>query len=242
MAVAYYAGFITMKKDFFFLFVLTTFCFIFLITFVFPEVFPLKNQTCANSVSCVKNLSGDFEFKAAGEYMGKKFTDFSPLLSFMPPLVLGESTGGEKHIYVDLARQLLEAYEGDKLIMSFPVSTGKWFTTPTGDFRIWVKLRFTRMTGGKKDLGTYYDLPNVPYTMFFYNNDIPKTRGFGLHGAYWHNNFGHVMSHGCVNISPQNAKALYEWALPETNGKNIVYATSENPGTLITIYGESPKE
>ena len=50
-----------------------------------------------------------------------------------------------------------------------------------------------------------YDLPNVPYVMYFY-------RGYGLHGTYWHNNFGTPMSHGCVNLTLADAKWLYEWA------------------------------
>ena len=50
-----------------------------------------------------------------------------------------------------------------------------------------------------------YDLPNVPYVMYFYQD-------FGLHGAYWHDNFGHMMSHGCINERFVDAKTLYEWA------------------------------
>lgn len=50
--------------------------------------------------------------------------------------------------------------------------------------------------------GPGYDLPNVPYTMYFY-------QGYGLHGTYWHNNFGTPMSHGCVNMpTPERAGPL----------------------------------
>lgn len=150
--------------------------------------------------------------------------------------VLGE-TSGTKHISVDLAKQRLYAHEGDKKVFEFPVSTGKWGRTPTGDYKIWIKLRFTRMTGGSGN--DYYDLPNVPYVMFFYNNEVSKSRGFSLHGAYWHNNFGYPMSHGCVNIRPEDAAKLYQWADPVAEG-NITYATDKNPGTSVTIYGEPP--
>jgi lipoprotein-anchoring transpeptidase ErfK/SrfK len=37
-------------------------------------------------------------------------------------------------------------------------------------------------------------------------------RGYAIHGAYWHNNFGTPVSHGCVNMRVEEAKALYEWA------------------------------
>lgn len=153
--------------------------------------------------------------------------------------VLGE-TSGAKRIEVDLTNQRLYAYEGDQMIYNFLVSTGKWGKTPTGVFDIWIKLRSTKMSGGKKELGTYYYLPNVPYTMYFYNADTPKWRGFGVHGAYWHNNFGHPMSHGCINMKIEEAGLLFEWAKPETGGKGTTYASEDNPGTQIVIYGEAP--
>lgn len=153
--------------------------------------------------------------------------------------ILGESTG-PKRIEIDLTNQRLLAYEGDKMIYNFLISSGKWGKTPTGTFDIWIKLRSTRMKGGSKELHTYYNLPNVPYTMYFYNPATPKWLGFGIHGAYWHNNFGHPMSHGCINMKPEEAGLLYEWAQPSMNGKNTMYASAENPGTQIVIYGTAP--
>ncbi len=198
---------------------------------------------CANSISCIKDLSGKYEEDTKGIFMGKTFDSAKYIAqkSVQEKQVLGQSTGVDKHIFVDLTAQRLYAYEGSKLVYSFLVSTGKWAPTPTGDFRIWIKLRYTRMVGGNSAIGTYYNLPNVPYTMYYYNSTVPKTAGYSLHGAYWHNNFGHPMSHGCVNISVENAGKLYYWANPPTNG-NTTYATSENPGTLITIYGQAPAE
>ncbi len=154
--------------------------------------------------------------------------------------VLGDATGDFKRIYVDLNKQRLYAYEGSKVAFDFPVSTGKWNPTPTGDFRIWIWLRYTRMTGGNPGIGTYYDLPNVPYTMYFANSVTPKAWGYSLHGAYWHNNFGHPMSHGCVNMRIEDAGKIFYWTNP--NAENVSYASKETPGTLITIYGITPKE
>lgn len=194
---------------------------------------------CANSVSCTKDLSTKVENNTAGVFEGQKV---------MPPpidlsaktnnTVLGDSVApGDKHIYVDLTTQTLYAYQGKTLVMKTLVSTGKWHPTPTGDFSIWIKLRATRMTGGEGD--DAYDLPNVPYVMFFYNNDIGKSLGFSLHGAYWHNNFGHPMSHGCVNMRIVDAEKLYNWVDPPTDGLTT-YATDEHPGTKITISGIAP--
>jgi len=121
--------------------------------------------------------------------------------------VLGESisTGDEKWIEIDLSEQRLYMKEGDRTVNSFLISSGKWAPTPKGEWRIWIKLRSTRMRGGSKALGTYYDLPNVPYTMYYY-------QGYGIHGAYWHNNFGQPMSHGCVNMRPEEAGIVFNWA------------------------------
>ena len=173
---------------------------------------PVKEE-CANSISCIKDLSGKASTDSMGNFMGKKV--ISPVLAtniLKGSALLGTRTDQNKHIYIDLTNQVLYAYEGNKLIYSFLISSGKWRHTPTGRFNIWIKLRYTRMAGGDSALGTYYNLPNVPYTMYFYNDEIPKTMGFGLHGAYWHDNFGHPMSHGCVNMKTEDAEKIYRWS------------------------------
>jgi len=152
-------------------------------------------------------------------------------------IVLGEQDT-PKRIEIDLTNQRLYAYEGDKLVYNFLVSTGKWGRTPTGNFRIWTKLRYTKMSGGNQAIGTYYYLPNVPYVMFYSSSQVPASAGYSLHGTYWHNNFGHVMSHGCVNMRTEEAGQIYFWANPELNGKQSMRASGNNPGTEIVVYGE----
>jgi hypothetical protein len=200
-----------------------------------------KNKNdCANSISCIKNLSGLREESAASaEFLGK-ILEVPKELAQIPPLanVLGNTTG-QKRIEINLSTQYLYAYEDNNLIYYFPVSTGKWSPTPTGTFRTWIKLRYTRMTGGNKAWGTYYNLPNVPYTMYFYNELFPKTQGYGIHGAYWHNNFGHPMSHGCVNMRIEDVEKLYNWADPPTKA-HTTYANENSPGTMVVIYGKTP--
>lgn len=217
------------------LFTLTAF---FLALFFLPQLQTPTNKPCANAISCISDLSGKETITATGVFMDQIVT--APTLPQDTTRVLGDSTTN-KRIVVDLATQTLRAYEGDQEAFAFLVSTGKWGKTPTGDFRIWIKLRATRMKGGSKAFGTFYDLPNVPYTMYFYNDQVPKSRGFGLHAAYWHNNFGHPMSHGCVNIGIEDAHRLYDWASPATIG-NTTYASDDNPGTLVSIIGVAPQE
>ncbi len=105
-----------------------------------------------------------------------------------------------KYFLVDLSEQRLYAFEGETLVRWTAVSTGRWRTpTVTGTYQIYAKYVSTRMRGPG------YDLPNVPYTMYFY-------KGYGLHGTYWHNNFGTPMSHGCVNMPTPEAEWAFNWA------------------------------
>ncbi len=142
----------------------------------------------------------------------------------------------ERWIEVDLSEQKLRAWEGDQLFLESSVSTGLlWWPTPTGEFRVWIKLRATKMEGGSGRY--YYYLPNVPYVMYFGNNKIPGWRGYGLHGTYWHNDFGNPRSHGCVNLPTNIAKELYYWIGPVlTGGRTSIRASENNPGTRIIIH------
>ena len=111
---------------------------------------------------------------------------------------------GARWIDVNLSEQRVYAYEGDVIVNSFIVSTGTARTpTVTGKFKIWIKLKSTTMSGPG------YHLTNVPYAMYFY-------KGYGLHGTYWHNNFGTPISHGCVNLTTADAGWLYNWAFEGT--------------------------
>lgn len=193
------------------------------------------------------NLTGRFDkdFRV-GVFYDKKFEYSSGFLadSNIGNKVLGDSdlvkTYTDKRIEVDLINQVLYAISGDNLDHIFYISTGLWNTTPTGDFKIWTNLKSTRMSGGSVELGTYYDLPNVPYTMYFYNDEIPKTMGYGLHGAYWHDNFGHPMSHGCVNLSPEDSETLFYWVNEDLPKDRWMINNSEDyVSPVITIYGES---
>jgi len=107
---------------------------------------------------------------------------------------------GEKWIDVDLTNQRVYAYKGKNLINTFITSTGTWqHPTVTGQYKIYVMYRYADMAGPG------YYLPNVPYVMYFY-------KGYGIHGTYWHNNFGTPMSHGCVNLRTEDAGWVYNWA------------------------------
>ena len=112
----------------------------------------------------------------------------------------GGGGSGGKWIEVDLSSQRTYAHQGSSVVRTMVVSTGiARYPTPTGSFRIYSKYPSVAMSGPG------YYLPGVPHTMFFY-------RGYALHGTYWHNNFGHPMSHGCINLTRTDAAWLYSWA------------------------------
>lgn len=121
-------------------------------------------------------------------------------VAYVPPASTSSGSGGVHWFDVDLSEQRMYAYEGDTLVNTFIVSTGTWQTpTVTGKFKVWIKLRSAAMSGPG------YYLPDVPYIMYFYGD-------YGIHGTYWHNNFGVPMSHGCVNLSIPDAEWAYNFA------------------------------
>jgi LysM repeat protein len=108
--------------------------------------------------------------------------------------------GSGRWIDVDLSSQSVRAYEGNAVVKSMIVSTGTArYPTPVGRFKIYAKYPSVTMSGPG------YYLTGVPHTMYFYG-------GYALHGTYWHNNFGHPMSHGCINLTKADAAWLYSWA------------------------------
>lgn len=152
--------------------------------------------------------------------------------------VLGVSTS-DKRLEVNLTEQKIYAWEGNQKVFEFFVSTGRpGYETPTGEFTVWRKVLYQAYKGGSKERGDYYYLPNVPYSLFFANNKVAKSKGYAVHGAYWHNDFGiKRRSSGCVNVRPEEAAKLYYWANPVIGeGINAINSTADNPGIRVSIH------
>ncbi len=136
----------------------------------------------------------------------------------------------ERWIHVDLSEQVLVAYIGDRPVFTTLVSTGKEpGMTPVGVHRVQSKHIATSMRDQPVE-DEAYSIEDVPWTQYFHNN-------VALHGAFWHGGFGLVRSHGCVNLSPADARWLFGFTnplLPE--GWHSAYAGSKNgEGTAIVI-------
>ncbi|MEO6418016.1 MAG: L,D-transpeptidase [Polyangiaceae bacterium] len=143
---------------------------------------------------------------------------------------------GEKWIDVDLPRQMLIAFEGDHPVYGTLVSSGRrtpWdpehdHPTPTGTFRIYEKHVTATMDGDVAADGPY-SIEDVPWVMFFQGS-------YALHGAFWHNLFGTPRSHGCVNLSPIDARELFFWTEPRLpKGWHGVFQARSN-GTRVVIH------
>ncbi len=113
---------------------------------------------------------------------------------------------GGRWVAVSLYEQNLVAYEGNRPVMASLVSSGlkdgQW-DTPTGTFRVGVRLEADRMDGAQGQ-ADYYSLDQVPYAQYF--NGL-----ISLHGTYWHDSFGYPHSHGCVNLSVSDSFWLFDW-------------------------------
>ena len=131
----------------------------------------------------------------------------------------------DKHLEVSLPDQMVRAYEGDALVREIRCATGarfvvdgaglQDFTTPIGEHTV-VRKRPSRHMLGFTERSDAYDLPGVPFCTYF------TQAGVAVHGAYWHNDFGHPRSHGCVNVRADDAKWVYRWSQPAADYEETV--------------------
>jgi lipoprotein-anchoring transpeptidase ErfK/SrfK len=137
--------------------------------------------------------------------------ELTPVSTDVPP--------EKKKVLVDRQTQRLYAFEYDEVVFETDVSTGMLhrptkngpsLKTPEGKFHVQLKMPVRHMGDGQltNDVNAY-ELPGVPWVAYFY-----KT-GVAFHGTYWHDNYGNEMSHGCVNMRPEEAKWLWRWLTPE---------------------------
>ena len=121
-----------------------------------------------------------------------------PLLTDVPLVSI-------KRIDVDLSEQRLRYYFGDVEVASILISSGLRATpSPQGEFAIKRKLPLVLYRGTNRD-GSIYNYPRTKWNLNF-------TGRYYIHGAYWHNNFGHPMSHGCINVAYKDMEQLYNFA------------------------------
>lgn len=130
-------------------------------------------------------------------------------------------------IHVDLAEQVVVAYEGDRPVFATLTSTGRaGHETPTGTFRVQSK----HVSGTMDDLDSgadSYSIEDVPWTMYFEGS-------YAIHGAFWHDRFGRPRSHGCVNLAPVDARWIFQWSAPMLGPG--WHGLSSQPGTGTFVH------
>ena len=149
----------------------------------------------------------------------------------IPPEELTPISPGhpDKQILIDRRAQTLSCLEGKREVFKTDISTGHHNTpTPRGEFRVLYKRHTRRMT--VLNIEDPYDLPGVPYTVYF------TWSGVAIHGTYWHNDYGRVHSHGCVNLRPKDAQWVFRWAEPVIEYKAYTKEVEESEtGTPVIV-------
>lgn len=128
---------------------------------------------------------------------------------------------------LNITKEVLTLFKGVDPVLSTYVSTGmKLSPTIVGTFNIYYKYEKTRMHGAPPTATHYYDLANVPWTMYYKGS-------FGVHGAYWHDEFGVPKSSGCTNATIGDAKFIFDLVGPNIGTAVSVRANAKNPGTVV---------
>jgi hypothetical protein len=107
----------------------------------------------------------------------------------------------------DLGEQVLTIYEGEKPVYATLVSSGRNNATPLGNYPVWARVTAISMKSQPYDDKPYF-VNMVPWSTFFQAHNA-------IHGAYWHDRFGGVKSHGCINVAPLDARFIFEWLDPK---------------------------
>jgi hypothetical protein len=123
----------------------------------------------------------------------------------------------EKRIIVRVWDQTLSCMEGNTEVHFARISSGALYDawgnrvdaweTPVGDSPIWRKAVSLPLSGGSAAAG--WSLPAVGWVSLFVGT------GVAIHSTFWHNNYGEPSSRGCVNASPDDAKWVFRWSLPQ---------------------------
>lgn len=113
---------------------------------------------------------------------------------FMFDAVFAEALASVQ-VRISLSQQSMNVNVDGAPYASWPISTGRQgYGTPAGTFR---PQSMHRMHYSRR-----YNMTPMPHSIFFYH-------GYAIHGTSEVRNLGRPASHGCIRLSPQNARTLY---------------------------------
>lgn len=142
----------------------------------------------------------------------------------------------EKRIEADLDYQTLSCFEGSREVYFCRISSGlnidatgqfnDKLATPVGNLLTHWKIMSLNMTAGTFQSG--YSTPAVPWSTMISGD------GIAIHGAFWHNAFGEKRSHGCINVTPEDAKWIFRWTTPYVSlAQSEVRVSLPDHGTIV---------
>ena len=143
----------------------------------------------------------------------------------------------DKRIEANLDYQTLSCYEGSTEVyfcriasgLGYDPSTGQAsdkLATPVGNLLTHWKIVSLNMTAGTFQSG--YSTPAVPWSTMISGD------GVAIHGAFWHNAFGEKRSHGCINVTPEDAKWIFRWTTPSVSlAQTEVRVSLPDHGTVV---------
>ena len=155
--------------------------------------------------------------------------DVAPISPDMDP--------NEKRIEANLDFQTLSCYEGTTEVYFCRIASGLGYdpstglesdklATPVGNLLTHWKIVSLNMTAGTFQSG--YSTPAVPW------NTMISGDGVAIHGAFWHNAFGEKRSHGCINVTPEDAKWIFRWTTPHVSlAQSEMRVSLPDHGTMV---------
>ncbi|MBM3182268.1 MAG: L,D-transpeptidase [Chloroflexi bacterium] len=173
--------------------------------------------------------SGDLFWGQAEAFRPLTVEEMSPISPDVDP--------AQKRIVVKIWEQTMSCFEENREVYFAKISSGALFdalgnrvdnwATPVGESPIWRKAVSLPLAGGTASAG--WSLPAVGWVALFVGT------GVAIHSTFWHNNYGEPSSRGCVNASPNDAKWVFRWSLPQ-----VLYdpgdVTVEWPGgTIVSV-------
>jgi len=172
--------------------------------------YKLYYETVYRVVAATKDDEGDWWYQlkdgltwSPGPYVRAESLRRIPAAQLLP-ISPGRS---DKWVKISIPDQKLFCFEGGAVVFETRIASGVYgLGTPLGEFRMILQRHTSRMTGGGADGG--YDLPGVAFPVYFTWN------GVAIHGTYWHNDYGRRHSHGCVNVTSQDARWIWRWVEP----------------------------
>jgi lipoprotein-anchoring transpeptidase ErfK/SrfK len=199
---------------------------------------PVAYRLYYGSTFWVREVVADVWYKLYDERLGIYYYAEASALRIVPASELTPLSPAvhNKRILINLQQQRVYAYEGRSEVFSASISSGRLYLdsdgvtarswTPSGDFVV-DRKRPSRHMGFGEAAGSDYELPGVPWVSYFH------WKGYSFHGTWWHNDYGHPRSAGCINMLPQDAKWIFRWTQPDSGADQEVITGDGTPVEIV---------